>query len=92
MIVSKQDAASKWCPFGRLMRTDQGVELGDAVAAAVNREPNGRPLTRCIGSECMAWVWLDPAIHQGSKGEAQGCCGLASGPNYAVTHRFTAHD
>lgn len=70
MKVDEKAAKQKWCPFTRV-----AVHTGNA-GAAVNRYPTESDIldeTRCIGSECMAWAWLDSkdaGLHR------RGFCGL----------------
>ncbi len=48
MIVSKHQAASKWCPLAR----------PDGNGRAANRAPTGepRPGAMCLGPDCMMWI------------------------------------
>jgi hypothetical protein len=58
MIVTEKEAETKWCPHAR------DADLG------TNRE--GNTGSACIGSQCMAWRWL-----QGTKHNGRGYCGLS---------------
>lgn len=51
MLVTEEEAKTKWCSFART--TDP------SESAAVNRMAGGRPdpEARCLGSGCMAWRW-----------------------------------
>lgn len=63
--LTEKDAGTKWCPFARA-----GVYAGNG-AVAVNRHVSddlgadrdraSYDQTRCIGSACMAWRWVDKA-------------------------------
>jgi hypothetical protein len=53
--MTEDEARTKWCPFVRI------VQLGDYWQASNGKEQirgvddDWRPLSRCIGSDCMAW-------------------------------------
>jgi hypothetical protein len=47
MILTEEEAKTKWCPFARL-------SIGKDLAAP-NRGPSVEEKCRCIGSACMAW-------------------------------------
>lgn len=50
MILTEDEAKTKWCPFARVVRSNAGA------MSAVNRDgPKPDPRALCIGSECMAW-------------------------------------
>lgn len=65
MMVTVEEAKTRWCPFART-----GIN-GSSGAVAVNRsvEPVDRRTdgpysvydeTRCIGTACLAWRWGAP--------------------------------
>jgi hypothetical protein len=64
MMVTADEAKTKWCPFARLRpaMTDAGsvnrLDRGD--------DPGAWP--HCIADSCMAWRWW--------KAEHKGYCGL----------------
>lgn len=72
MSYTEAEAKQRWCPFARVLATDaNGLALTEA---AFNRSgPVGTnelrigPAATCIGSGCMAWVWLE---------QTTGKCGL----------------
>lgn len=76
---TESEAAGRWCPFARCWESDHD-DAGTYVAAATNRNDNGKAPTqaRCIGSKCMAWRWDERT----SKADAQalGFCGLVPIP------------
>lgn len=66
MVVTEEEAKTKWCPFVRYGAT-----------AAVNRDFQSQYSDRhchCIGSACMAWR-RGPYDH--THNQARGFCGLA---------------
>jgi hypothetical protein len=84
MLLSNDDAAKVWCPFGRVLDRPTG-----GGSAGVNRM--GGVGTNCIGSACMAWRWagwrlvengpIGPGPEDGDKvGPRLGYCGLAGKP------------
>lgn len=79
MIVTEQEAKTKWCPHARLRSLNGDV--------AINRATDGSSATRskCLASECMAWKWVygnSPAEqaerkpHGMAVKEPKGYCGL----------------
>lgn len=84
MLVTDEEAETKWCPFTR-------------DAGGANRHGHGSSdEVRCIGSDCMAWRW-DNAGNQAAEQEHEdssaiggvyireepkrrGYCGLAGAP------------
>ena len=60
MMLTEEEAKTKWCPFVRAMLTNiarPNIDIfGPAVATVNSRQvPEGE--TRCIASGCMAWRW-----------------------------------
>ena len=70
--MTKNEAKTKWCPFGRLADTANRI-------AGYNRYQNiaNHAQSRCIASECMAWREDE---YRGGAGEGKGYCGLAGKP------------
>jgi hypothetical protein len=53
MVLTEKEAASKWCPKVQLIETVEG----DIIT---NRYQQGDYMhTRCTGSNCMWWRWVD---------------------------------
>jgi hypothetical protein len=52
--MSEAEARKKWCPFA--------LAQSSISATAVNRDPGNPNATRCLGSDCMAWL---PSGHCG---------------------------
>jgi|HubBroStandDraft_1064217.scaffolds.fasta_scaffold778719_2 hypothetical protein len=48
VLVTEDDAKTKWCPFTR---------VGEQASGAAENRPDGS--FNCIGSACMAWRWKD---------------------------------
>jgi hypothetical protein len=81
MILTEEEAKTKWCPFARSFDVPENDE-SDAIAitAGTNRVRSGRPdkWCLCIASQCMAWTWLG-----GTAGpRLRGYCGLAKQNGY----------
>lgn len=55
--MTEEEAKTKWCPHAR--------ETMDHGHGAANRDYSGKPISKCLGSTCMAWrtrhQWLDNA-------------------------------
>ena len=92
MRVTEQVALTKWCPFTRtyafsVPTTVEGREvIGPAATGGpANRYINGNTIElnpdscRCVGSECMAWVWTS---REDEGANRLGTCGLAQ--SYAL--------
>lgn len=47
--MNETEARSKWCPWGLKPINQVGVSSG------VNRGMGDEPLTKCVGSDCIAW-------------------------------------
>ena len=93
MILTEEQARTKWCPaarFGEVFGPDQGT----AAALAYNRSGVNKEMViprtcRCIASECMMWQWAndengEPLYNKKSLGGGHfdnapmGYCGLTS--------------
>jgi hypothetical protein len=69
MIVTAEEAKTKWCPFAR-------VRPAMTDAGAVNRldrgdDPSAWP--HCIADSCMAWRWVNQPANEAKH---KGSCGL----------------
>ncbi len=55
--MTEDEAKTKWCPFAR--ERFEVHDLGQIAITALNRldDEGCEGLSRCIGSECMAWRW-----------------------------------
>ena len=55
--MTEEEAKTKWCPFVRFTDETDGTyavtNRGDVCDRSHNQ--NARDLSRCIGSDCMAW-------------------------------------
>lgn len=88
MILTEEQARTKWCPFVRF----HGTPSDDSISNRHGWFDNDNPgMSRCIGSVCMAWrMKLSPATERKAEaefrkggqriGEAEGYCGLAGTP------------
>ncbi len=94
MILTEEDAKTKWCPFSRTMVWRNS--LGGSSATAVNRwaDEDGPALPTaciCLGSGCMAWRWKREFVFKADGVQVHlvdevveppihGYCGLAGRP------------
>lgn len=69
MIVTEEEAKTKWCPEVRTGLT-AGMAVNHHISGDVHDE------TRCIASGCMMWRWLH---HPGDSEKPAGFCGKARG-------------
>lgn len=77
MLLSEREAKQRWCPFVRYTSVrgsgiNRWTDAGDE-----NFNPNA---TRCLGSECMAWRWVEqpgPQPPNAPERDSRGWCGLA---------------
>ena len=53
MIVTEQEARTKWCPHARLGNNPGCNRAADVTGPWRDRVPKAL----CIASECMAWKW-----------------------------------
>ena len=77
MIVTEEQAKTKWCPMTRSAGFIGTNKLGPAVnrthytGTGEDVAPSeSQPYSCCIGSRCMMWVPLGP-------GTTTGYCGMA---------------
>ena len=99
--VSEVEARQKWCPFAQtaFSWSERPVLLGNqigepqVVAVSANRAPGMADPCNCLGSDCMAWRWVEthvqgPMKDDGSlgdmvaSGDTHGVCGLAGPPSH----------
>jgi hypothetical protein len=78
--LTEAEAKKRWCPFARAPGNyAYGLPTN-------NRNERGGPTARakCIGSDCMAWRWIDAEVEFQRTGTHQptntGYCGLAGKP------------
>lgn len=65
MILSADDAKTKWCPFSRVVQRQvvdpKALAPVTNLASAVNRDALGTALVpttcRCLADGCLAWRW-----------------------------------
>lgn len=67
--MTEEEAKTKWCPFA--------IEAS-FNRVGINRNLNGDPITPCIGSQCMAWRYLEGHSPEDTKKgfQTKGYCGL----------------
>lgn len=90
MMLPEAEALNiKWCPFARVSYYDKtGATAGNRYVQGAETEVNP-PASRCIGSACMAWLWMDPetvTLSQQPAGDPvrRGCCGMANATRTSV--------
>ena len=66
MILNKEGAKEKWCPFSRISHQER---------PSGNRSGSGGMMagSTCIADQCMMWIWLGDS-------SLDGYCGIASVP------------
>jgi hypothetical protein len=70
MMVTAEEAKTKWCPFARVWSLDSG---------AVNRTKDSGSWPNCIADGCMMWEWrTNPGAESGK--QPKGVCGLSVFP------------
>ena len=83
-MTTEAEAKTKWCPFARIAHVNAPTG-GNRHYSGVGAEENLGLITRCIGSECMAWRWdrkqmvgeYDSQYSKAKPENRQGYCGLA---------------
>ena len=79
MIVTEEQAKTKWCPFVR-HHNALFEPCGNSLASMPNRETHPT-FSKCIAYQCMAWrgrleqSGMDEPVYKG-----RGYCGLAGAP------------
>lgn len=77
MLTTEEEAKTKWCPEVRT-----GLTAGMAVNHHINGDVDEE--TRCIGSSCMMWRWLQVLAGDGMNvvddPKRRGFCGKAGRP------------
>lgn len=91
-MITEKEARTKWCPFARVSmwfeiakKTVGAEQLAQRFAVSVNRAPETvsgiSEQCKCVGSECMAWRFLEKTTNDGEPDEnSVGFCGLAGKP------------
>ena len=85
-MITEEEASNKWCPFVQV------ADIPTIGRLATNRvnvvedfrpgSPSAQNLSRCLGSQCMAWRWLngDGLFSGQTDVKVRGFCGLAGSP------------
>lgn len=83
MLLTEEQARTKWCPHVRHAVVTSRDLPASATANRENGEHYGCGPTDCISAECMAWNWTDQ--------RGPGPITTQAGPVEAVTgHRWYA--
>jgi hypothetical protein len=73
VILTEEEAKTKWCPFVRLISAvPESAPLDNRGAFVTDSAP------RCIGSACMAWRVHEEWRADTLKTTVKGFCGLAA--------------
>ena len=79
--MTEEDAKTKWCPMAS-NRTVSYIDNNGSNIATANVNDDGKLVTTCIASDCMAWV-IDTPKGDSSDGRMHihstceyGHCGL----------------
>ena len=72
--MTEDEAKTKWCPFVQIT-----AESDDYIPQTNRFEVASKGGTRCIGSACMAFRWVDKQDWETIK-DAKVYCGLAGKP------------
>lgn len=86
MLLTEDEAKTKWCPHVRHPDEVGGTFNRGRVEPLNDHEHNDGTLCNCIASACMAWRWAD-LLHAGTVvkegrpiAAMKGFCGLAGNP------------
>jgi Fe-S oxidoreductase len=75
MICTEQEALTRWCPFSRTQYFDKvNSGAGNRWLMAVGDVNTNPENCRCLGTACMAWIWVNAEVTTPSR---LGCCGMA---------------
>lgn len=73
MIVTPEQAKTKWCPHVRHGGDTSSFNRGSEPGNAINDgRPNREWRCCCIGSDCMMWRWLQAPMRQVSNKPVDG--------------------
>ena len=72
MLLTEDEAKTKWCPFVRASIYEAADNDVSGNRAGPLRESGG-----CIASACMAWRWGEPDLLDRPR---RGFCGLSGRP------------
>lgn len=65
-LRTEEQALECWCPLARGIVDVVSNEAGGTYPySSTNRDQQDRPISRCIGSACMAFRWFDPVTDDG---------------------------
>lgn len=79
MIVTEEEAKTKWCPEARVAMETHGYGAGNRFGD--DRESYVGKQTLCVGAACMAWRWAAPVAGVTRDPAAKlGYCGKAGKP------------
>lgn len=84
MLLTEEEAKTKWCPFARRMPYAEAAEASEIDKIGINPDyvDEMRAMYPCIASACMAWRWVEELDKDAPGDEAvfkreRGYCGLA---------------
>lgn len=73
MILSEEEARTKWCPWARVVAKPPSVSFNRIDEVHLKEGSRLPDAALCIGMKCMMWRRLG----QNSNKVETGCCGLA---------------
>lgn len=79
MLLTEEEAKTKWCPFARYQHNQEPAS-NRWNQNAPPKEPHAlNPIPcRCIASDCMAWRWVPRNSPMTAPSDPRrGYCGLA---------------
>lgn len=77
MILTEEEAKTKWCPESRMLVDATGYGAGNRFTG--QQHPHFVAQTRCIGSACMAWRWGGVAKQSGEIARSANAVEAAKG-------------
>ncbi|MFK4765151.1 hypothetical protein ACI3L3_10295 [Desulfobaculum sp. SPO524] len=89
MLLTEDQAKTKWCPFTRCAETrDDELEGPFNRYHSASEQAHITEQALCIGHKCMAWRWTPFALDMINaaddpntvRKDARGYCGLAGSP------------
>ena len=75
MILTEDEAKTKWCPERRSARLVEDNSANSDYPRAAASTNDG---ATCIGSRCMLWKWITPPNRDKDAAKRRGTCGLGS--------------
>lgn len=74
MLLTEEQARTKWCPHARVVEVGDDELHGPFNRYHLDADATFSGIAKCIASECMAWRWLNRHEQGAQDG---GFCGIA---------------